>query len=254
MEKLILSLFWGIYGIIIGSFLNVVVYRVPKGESIVRPRSHCTQCDHTLRAWELIPIFSFLMLRGRCHKCGSKISWRYPGVEILTGILFFLWSWLHTEESLAVLGAHFIFISILLALALIDYDTFRLPDTLTFPLLFLGLAAAFFLPMGLSGWESLVSAIGAGGIFALIAKFYPQGMGLGDVKLIAGMGAILGFPKILLALFIASLVGSIVGLLWIAIYRKGFKTQIPFGPFLVLGAYVALFIGDELIRVYFTLF
>ncbi|WP_425807652.1 prepilin peptidase [Desulfitobacterium sp. Sab5] len=254
MEEIILSLFWGVYGIIIGSFLNVVVYRVPRGESIVRPRSHCTLCNHTLKAWEVIPIFSFFILRGRCHQCGAKISWRYPGVEFLTGLLFYLWSWYHPEESLAVLWTHFIIIAILLALALIDYDTFRLPDVLTFPLLLLGIGTAFVLPMGITGWESLASAVGAGSLFALIAKLYPQGMGLGDVKLIAGIGSFLGFPNILLALFIASLVGSIVGILWIMIHQKEFKAQIPFGPFLVLGAYVALFMGDELIRVYFTLF
>lgn len=254
MDKMIISLFWGIFGLIIGSFLNVVIYRVPRGESIVKPRSHCPQCDHFLKAWELVPIFSFLVLRGRCHTCGSKISWRYPGVELLTGLLFFLWAWTNPTETLLVLWVHFTILAVLLALALIDKDTFRLPDVLTLPLLFLGIGSSLFLPMGLSGAESLASAIGAGGVFWLIAKIYPQGMGLGDVKLIAGMGAFLGFPKILLALFIASLLGSILGLLGMVFRRRKFRTQIPFGPFLALGAYAALFGGDWFIQAYLTLF
>lgn len=254
MDEIIMSIFWGIFGLIIGSFLNVVIYRVPQGESIVKPGSHCPQCNHVLKAWELVPVLSFLVLRGRCHFCGFKISWRYPGVELLTGLLFFLWAWENPAEPLPVLWVHFIMLAVLLVLALIDWDTMRLPDVLTFPLLFLGIGSSFFLPMGLSGGESLASAIGAGGFFWLIAKIYPQGMGLGDVKLIAGMGAFLGFPTILFAIFIASLAGSIGGLLGIAIRRKEFRAQIPFGPFLVFGTYVALFGGDWLIQAYLTLF
>lgn len=249
-----MSLFWGIFGLIIGSFLNVVIFRVPHGESIVKPRSHCTQCNHVLKAWELVPVLSFLVLRGRCHSCGSKISWRYPGVELLTGLLFFLWAWKNPLEPLPALWVHFTILAVLLVLALIDWDTMRLPDALTFPLLLLGIGSSFFLPMGLSGVESLASALGAGGVFWLIAKIYPQGMGLGDVKLIAGMGAFLGFPNILLALFIASLAGSIVGLLWMAIRRREFRAQIPFGPFLVFGAYAALFGGNFFIQTYLNLF
>ncbi|AHF07417.1 type 4 prepilin peptidase 1 [Desulfitobacterium metallireducens DSM 15288] len=254
MDEIIMSLFWGIFGLIIGSFLNVVIYRVPRGESIVKPGSHCTQCNHALKAWELVPVLSFIALRGQCHSCGTKISWRYPGVELLTGLLFFLWAWRNPAEPLPVLGLHFILLAVLLALALIDWDTMRLPDVLTLPLLTIGIGSSFFLPMGLSGGESLASAIGAGGAFWLIAKIYPQGMGLGDVKLIAGMGAFLGFPNILLALFIASLIGSIIGLLWMVIRGREFRAQIPFGPFLVLGAYATLFGGDCLIQAYLTLF
>lgn len=254
MDEIIISVFWGIFGLIIGSFLNVVIYRLPQGESIVTPRSHCTQCNHVLSAWELVPVLSFLVLRGRCHSCGTKISWRYPGVELFTGLLFFLWAWENPAEPLPVLWVHFIMLAVLLALALIDWDTMRLPDTLTLPLLLLGIGSSFILPMGISGGESLVVAIGAGGAFWLIAKIYPQGMGLGDVKLIAGMGAFLGFPNTLLALFIASLAGSIIGLLWMGIRGREFRAQIPFGPFLVFGTYVVLFGGDRMIQAYLTLF
>jgi leader peptidase (prepilin peptidase)/N-methyltransferase len=254
VDEIFISVFWGIFGLIIGSFLNVVIYRVPQGESIVAPRSHCTQCNHVLSAWELVPVLSFLMLRGRCHSCGAKISWRYPGVELFTGLLFFLWTWENPLEAFPVLWVHFIILAVLLVLALIDWDTMRLPDILTLPLLFLGIGSSFFLPMGVSGGESILTAIGAGGAFWLIAKIYPRGMGLGDVKLIAGMGAFLGFPKILLALFIASLAGSIVGILWMVIQDREFRAQIPFGPFLVFGTYVTLFGGEWLIQSYLTLF
>lgn len=254
MESSIFSLFWGIFGLIIGSFLNVVIFRLPRGESIMKPGSHCPECGHFLKAWELFPVLSFLVLRGRCHECGTKISWRYPAVELFTGLLFFYWTWQNPFSSLPNLFLHFCFLAVLLALALIDWDTFRLPDVLTLPLLLLGIVGAFLLPGGPSEVESLVSAIGAGGFFWLIAKFYPQGMGLGDVKLIAALGAFLGFPKILLALFLASLAGSILGLLWMMVRGKGFRAQIPFGPYLVLGAYIALFWGDSILRAYLTLF
>lgn len=253
MDEMMMNLFWGVFGLIIGSFLNVVIFRVPQGESIVKPRSHCPQCKHVLKAWELIPVLSFLVLRGRCHSCGAKISWRYPGVEFLTGLLFFLWAWQNPLESVPVLGVHFTMLAVLLVLALIDWDTMRLPDVFTLPLLFLGIASSFLLPMEVSGGESLVTALGAGGIFWLIAKLYPQGMGLGDVKLIAGIGAFLGFPKILLALFIASLAGSIVGLLWMVIRGRQFRAQIPFGPFLAFGTYATLFGGDWLLQIFFNL-
>lgn len=249
-----ISVCWGIIGLIIGSFLNVIIYRVPCGESIVKPRSHCPRCNHVLSVWELIPIFSFLLLRGRCHTCGSKISWRYPLIEVLTGLLFFLWIWEHPAEPLPELLVHFSILAILLCLAFIDYDTMRLPDVLTFPLLFLGLGSSILLPMGPSGGESFASAVGVGGVFWLFAKLYPKGLGLGDVKLIAGISAFLGFPKIMLALFIASLLGSIIGILWMVFQHKKFRTQIPFGPFLVLGSYLTLFAGEQIIQAYLSLY
>lgn len=248
------SLFWGFFGLIIGSFLSVVIFRVPRHESIVQPRSHCPRCHHVLKAWELVPVVSFLFLRGRCHTCGVSIPWRDPAIELLTGFLFFLWVWINPGESVPVLMVHIAIIALLLILAFIDWDTYRLPDCCTLPLLFLGIISSFLFPMGVSGGESIASAIGAGGVFWLIAKLYPQGMGLGDVKLIAGMGAFLGFPHILLALFLASLTGSIVGLMGVCLRRQELRTPIPFGPFLVFGAYVTLYAGDWMIQTYLTLF
>ncbi|MEL1135163.1 prepilin peptidase [Desulfitobacterium sp. THU1] len=247
------SLIFGLLGLIIGSFLNVVIYRLPKGESIVFPGSHCTTCGHHLRPWELIPILSFLFLRGRCSMCKTKISWRYPLLELLNGVLYFYATWLNDTGSILQLVINLYFLSTLLVLAGIDWDTYRLPDMFTLPLLVIGIVTGFVLPHGPLGWESLGTALGVGGVFWLIAWYYPEGMGLGDVKLIAGLGAFLGVPEIFIALFIASFVGSIVGLIMISFQMKTFRDQIPFGPYLVLGAWIAFFWGEKLIAVYTTI-
>jgi len=247
------SLFTGLFGLIIGSFLNVVIYRVPRGESIVFPGSHCTSCGHELKAWELIPVLSFLFLGRSCSKCGERISWRYPLIELLTGLLFFYAAWQSTSGSWSALGSKLVFIAVLIVLAGIDFDTFRLPDIFTVPLLIFGLFYSIFLPGDPTGWESFLSALSAGGFFGLIAWFYPKGMGLGDVKLIAGLGAFLGFPEVFLAIFIASLLGSMIGLSKYALKQRGFREEIPFGPYLVLGAIIALFWGNRLIEFYFSL-
>jgi leader peptidase (prepilin peptidase) / N-methyltransferase len=249
-----LSLLLGLFGLIIGSFLNVVIYRVPKGESIVAPGSHCPHCGHMLRAWELIPVLSYIALRGHCAKCREKISLRYPLLELMNGLLYFYAAWQDASGSFLQLGVNFIFLSALLVLAGIDWDTFRLPDVITLPLLGMGILASLIFPSAPSGLESIGSAFGAGGLFWLIALIYPKGMGLGDVKLIAALGAFLGFPKILLVIFIASLSGSILGGLLLTLKRKGYREQIPFGPFLVLGAWIAFFWGNRLLSYYFSSF
>ena len=221
----------GLLGLLIGSFLNVVIYRVPRGESIVSPRSHCPSCGHALRAWELIPVVSFLIQKRQCRNCQAPISWRYPAVELLTGILFFFTAYLGFDATLhpARLLLNLSFVAVLIALSFIDLDTFRLPDVLTLPLLGLGLLGAFLIPGNPSGWESVLSAMGAGGIFWAIARVYPQGMGLGDVKLVAAMGAFLGFPSIFLAVFAGSFVGAFIGMFLLFAGRKRFGQQIPFG-------------------------
>lgn len=248
-----ISLATGLFGLIIGSFLNVVIYRVPRGESIVFPGSHCTSCGHVLKAWELIPILSFLFLKSSCSNCGEKISWRYPFIELLTGLLFFYAAWQNYLGSWSVLGMKLIFIAVLIVLAGIDFDTFRLPDIFTIPLLILGLGCSILLPGEPNGWESFIAAFAVGGFFALIAWSYPQGMGWGDVKLIAALGAFLGLSKVLFAIFIASLFGSVVGLSKYLLKKKRLREEIPFGPYLVFGAIVALFWGEILIDLYLSL-
>lgn len=249
---LLFSLISAILGLIIGSFLNVVIYRVPRGESIVSPGSHCPVCGHYLKPWELIPVLSFLILKRRCSNCRTSISWRYAGVEILTSFLFFLTAGqAHGYVDSRVI-VNFVFISFLIALTFIDLDTLRLPDVLVFPLLGVGLLGAFLLPGRPTGWESILSAAGAGGVFFLIAWFYPDGMGLGDGKLVAALGAYLGFPAIFLAIFFASLTGSCVGGILFLLKKRGFRQQIPFGPFLAFGALLSLFWGQNILETYWT--
>ncbi|MFZ3102850.1 MAG: A24 family peptidase, partial [Desulfitobacteriaceae bacterium] len=181
------------------------------------------------------------------------IAWRYPAVEILTAGLFSYILWLNQGVQDARVFWHLIFIAFLIALSFIDLDTMRLPDVLVLPLLIMGLLGASFLP-GTPNWlESLLTAVGTGGGFWLITKIYPQGMGLGDVKFVAALGAFLGFPNIILAIFIASLLGSVVGLSMLLLRLSQFKQQIPFGPFLASGALVALFWGERIFEFYWAL-
>lgn len=242
----------GIFGLIIGSFLNVVIYRVPLGQSIVTPGSHCTACGHQIKAWENIPIISFLVLKGKCRSCQAIISWRYPTVELLTGVLFYLTATvgLSSNFHLVRIALNLFFVSVLIALAYIDLDTFRLPDVLTLPLLGVGLLGALVVPGNPDFLESALCALGAGGVFWIIARVYPQGMGLGDVKLVAAMGALLGFPSIFLAIFIGSFIGAFVGILFLLMGKKGLKQQIPFGPYLAMGALIALLWGTEIFNWY----
>jgi leader peptidase (prepilin peptidase) / N-methyltransferase len=249
------ALILGILGLLIGSFLNVVIYRIPLGESIVSPGSHCTKCGHALRAWELIPVLSFLIQRGQCSHCQSKISWRYPIVELLTGCLFYLTSiiGLSTELHPARIFLNLIFVSVLIALSFIDFDTYRLPDVLTLPLWVLGVLGALLIPGSPASWDSLLSSLAVGGVFWVIARICPQGMGLGDVKLVAALGAFLGFPAIFIAVFTGSFLGAIVGIFFLATRQKRFRQQIPFGPYLSLGAIIALLWGTEIFDWYWFL-
>jgi leader peptidase (prepilin peptidase)/N-methyltransferase len=250
----LISITIGLLGLLIGSFLNVVIFRVPRGESIVTPGSHCPACGHVLRAWELIPVISFLIQKGQCRNCQAPISWRYPIVELLTGTLFLITATLslRIETHPARLFLNLVFVAVLVALSFIDLDTFRLPDVLTLPLLGVGILGAFLIPGTPSGWESVLSALGAGGVFWVIAWVYPQGMGLGDVKLVAAMGAFLGFPSIFLAVFLGSFGGAFLGILLILVGRKRFRQQIPFGPYLALGAILTLFWGTQILDWYWT--
>jgi len=207
-----------------------------------------------LRAWELVPVISFLVQKAQCRNCQSRISWRYPVVEILTGILFLLTAILSlsTEINLARLLLNLVFVAVLIALAFIDLDTFYLPDVLTLPLLGIGLLGAFLIPGNPSGQESVLSALGAAGVFWIIAWIYPHGMGLGDVKLVGTMGAFLGFPSIFLAIFIGSFVGAIAGIILLFTGRKRFRQPIPFGPYLALGAIVAFLWGTRILDWYWV--
>ncbi|MFN7065110.1 MAG: prepilin peptidase [Aquificaceae bacterium] len=232
-----------VLGAVLGSFYNVLAHRLPMGLSIVSPSSHCPHCGKAIRWYDNIPILSYLWLRGRCRYCGSKISIRYPLVETITGGLA-LGCWLSFERPfMAIL--FFVFFSILLVASLIDWDTFILPDSLTLGGLALGLASSFF-RKDLSPQESLLASLIGGGGFALIYFYYKklrsmEGLGFGDVKLMAFIGSAFGVWGVLYAVFL----GSIFGLLYampIMIKNRNMQFVLPYGPFLSLGVFVGTFL------------
>ena len=243
---LLYIIIYGVLGLIIGSFLNVVIHRLPQGKSVSRPRSHCSSCGHILRPWELIPVVSYLLLKRKCSQCQTDISWRYPGVELLTGVLFIVTVLLQPGKTNVGLIFDLVFVSLLIALTMIDIDTFRLPDVLVGYVIANGLLKMIVMaePTFISG---IIGALGAGGIFLLIAYFYPEGMGLGDVKLVAALGIYLGYPGVFYGIFIASLLGVILGGINFLRGKKSLKDPIPFGPFLAGGSIIVL-LGKD----YFT--
>src|SRR5215207_7753502 len=235
------------FGAVVGSFLNVVIWRLPRGESIVRPGSRCPSCRHPIDPYDNVPVVSWLVLRGRCRHCGARVSPRYPAIELVTAVAF--------AAVVAVRGfddglaLELPFVACLIALAGIDYDHQLLPNRIVYPMAAYGLVAAFVVDRG-DFPEHL--AAGAGGfLFLLVALVaYPRGMGMGDVKLAGAMGLYLGL-SIIPSLLVAFLAGSVVGLVIVA--REGAqarKKAIPFGVFLALGGVVGVVAGPELIELY----
>jgi leader peptidase (prepilin peptidase)/N-methyltransferase len=251
-------LYWiyaGFIGLLVGSYLNVVIYRLPRRISTVLPRSRCPACGTPIRPYDNIPVFSFLWLRGRCRTCGVRIGWRYPAIEALTGALFVL-SALRFGPSFDALVAA-VFCAAMVVLAAIDVEHFLLPDRITLPGIAIGLAVQPWL----RGPGLLSAAVGAAvgaavlsivwGIWYLIRR--EHGLGFGDVKMLAMIGAFLGLRSMGVALFVAVLAGALTGLALLALGRFGFRSKLPFGLFLALGALVGLFFGDALSTAYLGL-
>ena len=241
-------------GLVLGSFLNVVIARLPRGESIVAPPSSCPRCKARIRPWDNIPVLSFVLLRGRCRSCRKPISWRYPAVELTAGIL--LWQLAARAEPPALLVPQAAFLLALVAVAWIDFDTRTIPDAVTIPGVGVGLAASLFGPPGLLA--ALAGALAGGFSLWLVGAVYERatgvpGMGGGDVKLAAMMGAFLGAGGVFGAIFLASLAGSIFGLLLIARGKGDKRSAIPFGTFLAPSAVALLLYGDTLFRWYRSL-
>lgn len=248
MEWVALTMF----GLVIGSFLNVCIYRLPVSQSIVTPRSRCRGCGHLIRAYDNIPVLSYVFLRGCCRDCGTRISLRYPLVEILSGAfavmtaIRFGFGW----TSLILYGL----IAALLILTFIDIDHRIIPDAITLPGIPIGLAASFG-PGIVSPVESLLGILAGGGSLFLVAWGYQliakrEGMGGGDIKLLAMIGAFIGWKGMLFTIFVASLTGTLAGMALIPRQREGMKLAVPFGPFLSVGAIAYLFIGRETITWY----
>ena len=245
----------GLLGLIVGSFLNVVVHRVPRGGSVVRPPSACPTCGTQIRPYDNVPVASWLVLRGRCRSCGTRISARYPLVELGTAALFVVMA-LRTGLDWA-LPAYLYLAAVGLALALIDIDVKRLPNALTYPsypvaLVLLGAAALLGSDSGSLG-RALLGGLAAFALYAVLVLVYPAGMGLGDVKLSGVLGLYLGWlgwGELVAGLFLGFLLGGVFGIGVMVVGGGGRKTKVPFGPFMLLGALVAILVGGSLADAY----
>lgn len=234
----------------IGSFLNVCIYRIPKRESVVYGNSRCPHCHTSLGALDLIPVISYLLLKGRCRHCHAAINVQYPLVESLTGLVFLV-TYLATGFDVLLLKYWFLF-SVLIVITFIDIKLFVIPNQLVVVLLSWCLFWQLCRPE-ISWGQSLVGSLLGGGILLTIAIISKGGMGGGDIKLMFAAGLLLGGPAVLLALFIAFVSGALGGGLLLATGVKRFKEPIPFGPFLAFGIFAASLWGEQLIRFYLNL-
>ncbi len=251
----IFAIFSFLLGAAVGSFLNVCIYRLPAGESIVSPPSRCPACGARIRPWDNIPVLGWLILGGKCRDCGAPISPRYPFVELLNGLLTLaLFLKFGPSPTFLVL---FVFCSALVAITFIDLDHQIIPDVISLPGIVVGFACSFVLPW--LGWKSsLMGIVAGGGSLLLVAWLYElftkkEGMGGGDIKLLAMMGAFLGWRSVPFIIFASSLIGSVIGVTLMLIQKKDGKLAIPFGPFLAAGAVLYIFYGKAIITWYLTL-
>lgn len=248
--EIMYAVVFGVFGLVFGSFFNVVGLRVPMKESIVAPPSHCTNCQRRLTALDLVPVLSYVFLGGKCRSCGSKISWIYPLFELMTGVLFAFAYWelgFTMELAVAIL-----FISLLVIIVVSDVAYMLIPDKVLL----------FFLPLLIIGrvlsptepwWDCIVGAVVGFGILYLIAIISHGGMGGGDIKLFFLIGLVLGTVNTLLTLFLASVIGMIIGIIVLKASGQGRKTPVPFGPSIALAAVIVYFYGDSLIDWYWGL-
>jgi leader peptidase (prepilin peptidase)/N-methyltransferase len=245
-----------VFGLIVGSFLNVCIGRIPAGESIVRPGSRCPSCRTPIAWYDNVPVLSYLLLRGRCRTCGVHISSRYLVIEIVTGLAFLIQGWLVGPDPW-LLAKALIFTALLIALFGTDLETMRLPDALTLSGIGIGLA---FSPWTPPGWlDALFGiALGAGVLLGMRAIWLKlrgvDAMGLGDVKMLAMIGAFLGWRQVLVVLFLATMAGAIVGLTLAAMRGRSLQVRLPFGTFLAVAAYVASLVGESLLGWYLRLY
>ncbi|MDX9786624.1 MAG: prepilin peptidase [Desulfobacterales bacterium] len=248
-----------LFGLCVGSFLNVCIYRLPKGNSIVRPRSMCPVCHTTLQARDNIPILSYLFLGGKCRQCRTPIPLRYPLVELITGLLALAIVFRFSLTPAALI--FFVFSAALIVVTFIDIDHQIIPDVITLPGIFIFFAASFLLPhsdLKTPLIRSLLGILSGGGSLFLVAWAYhaltgKEGMGGGDIKLLAMIGALLGWQGVLFTIFTGSTAGCLVGLLLMRSSQQKMKLRVPFGPFLSLGALLYVFWGPHLIHWYFNL-
>ena len=239
-----------ILGLVLGSFANVCIYRMPRDLSVVKPNSHCTNCNKFIKWYDNIPIISYIILMGKCRNCGSKISLIYPVVELICGLLFLSMYFLFGFTY--ILAPFCLFVFSLLVITVIDFDFQIIPDEISFFLIILGLMVSFFNPiLGdtvlhriLNSFFGFLTGGGSLLIVAIIGKwiFGKDAMGGGDIKIMAGVGAFIGWDKVLFSIFIACFLGSIVGISMMLLKKIGKRQEIPFGPYLAISSFLVLFL------------
>lgn len=241
-----------VLGAVIGSFLNVIIFRVPRQITFARGRSSCPHCGHLIAWYQNIPLVSYLALRGRCGHCKGGISLRYPVVELITALSFMGWVW---RLGLTLPAAGYIYLTaVLICVFFIDWEFQIIPDKLTYPSMVVGLIWAYFTPLGIV--NSFIGLVVGGGGLLLVALagdwlFKKESMGGGDIKLAAVLGAFLGWHLVVLVFFLSALLGAVVSIAWLVISREmRQKRLIPFGPFLAAAAVISALWGPDLIRWY----
>ena len=241
MEETVLYVLVITGGLLFGSFTNVIIARIPHGESVVTPSSHCPRCGHRLNALDLVPVLSWLFLQRKCRYCSGSISRRYPLVELLTAALFagVYWRWGVSAETLA----GWILVIILVSTAFIDLDEGIIPDVITIPAVVIGLAISL---TTIGFFPALWGALAFGGVLFVVAVLSRGGMGGGDVKLAAVIGAFTGIPGAIITLLLSSFLGAVFGVTLMALGKAGRKTPVKFGPFLAIGAYTAFLFSHQI--------
>jgi len=243
-----------LFGLEVGSFLNCVIYRLYTGESFLKGRSYCPHCKHILSWQDLIPIFSFLILKGKCRYCQKPISWQYPLVELSTAILFlFIFQRSFGGDWVSVLF-NWVITAFLIIIFVYDLRHYIIPDKIIYPAIGIAFLYQLFESWNLkSNLNPLLAAFGAAAFFLFIVLISKgRWMGVGDIKLAFFMGLFLGFPNILVALFFAFFIGAIIGIGLIISGKKTLKSEVPFGPFLVTGTFITLFFGNQIINWYLS--
>lgn len=264
MAHTIFSAIATVTGLILGSFFNVLIWRLPRRLSIISPPSHCPSCNRQIRPWENIPLISYALLRGRCAGCRGRISPRYPLIEALTGVgALLVWLFMlqpavlshATAWELAALSVRAATLLLLIPLSVIDLDHLILPDALTLPGIMIGLAVSF-LPGGITPLWSVVGLLAGGGVLYLFGWLGEvifrkgEGMGGGDIKLMAWAGVLWGWQSVLLAIMLASLAGAVAGGVLFVTRLMPRDHRIPFGPFLAVGMWLAALVGTPLVQWY----
>ena len=251
MNEIITGMIVFLLGLVIGSFSNVCIYRLPRNESLVRPGSHCPQCSKPIPFYDNIPIISYLLLKGKCRYCGQSIPPQYPIVELATGLFYLALYLFYGLQPIAIV--YMLLCTLLIIISFIDLRERIIPDVLSVPFIIIGFAFSFFL-RNINPLDSLLGILAGGGSLLLIAivgskLFKKEAMGGGDIKLAAMLGAFLGWQLTLLSLFLGFFVGSVIGVL-IMVTSKNKNDVIPFGPFIALGAMISMFWGQAILHWY----